>query len=343
MKISFIVPVYNAEQYLEQCILSIIRIQSTDIEIILINDGSTDGSEKICNMYRELDQRIRILNQDNLGVSVARNNGIKMAVGEWVCFVDADDLLSTEFENDIIKKIDTNYEIIFYHFQDFVGDHAINRENQYEVEVDYEKEDIRCIRTGLLNVDNKDFKDYLSDSLDYVAPWGCLYRKDIIEKCKFPEGIIWSEDRIFKFEYLGKVQKAKVLPGYGYFYRKHEGSVTFSFKENTMSNCQKMCACMKKIVREENSAIFLEAFDLFVVRQFLFALRRSVYHKNNFETYKQRIDHVRKYRETQILAESIEKISIFNYNKIIIKVPALLFRKRCYWLLDILYRLRRKW
>lgn len=96
MKISIIVPIYNCEKYLEQCIGSLVKQTYSDIEIILVNDGSTDSSLSICKKYSETDDRIQVINKKNGGVSSARNVGIKVSTGEYVIFVDADDWLSLD-------------------------------------------------------------------------------------------------------------------------------------------------------------------------------------------------------------------------------------------------------
>lgn len=93
IKISVIVPIYNVEQYLSQCLDSIINQTYTNLEIILINDGSTDNSEKICNQYKLLDPRIIVIHKTNGGLSDARNTGIKIATGDYISFVDADDFI----------------------------------------------------------------------------------------------------------------------------------------------------------------------------------------------------------------------------------------------------------
>ena len=90
-KISIIVPVYNAEKYLDQCIQSILNQTHTNIELILVNDGSKDLSEEICLSYEKLDDRVKFINQSNSGVSVARNSGIDYASGTYIGFVDSDD------------------------------------------------------------------------------------------------------------------------------------------------------------------------------------------------------------------------------------------------------------
>ena len=93
LMISVIVPVYNTEQYLPRCIESILSQSFTDFELLLIDDGSTDGSGKICDAYAEKDNRIRVFHKENGGVSSARNMGLDEAKGEWVYFVDSDDEL----------------------------------------------------------------------------------------------------------------------------------------------------------------------------------------------------------------------------------------------------------
>ncbi len=96
-KVSVIVPVYNVEKYLEECIESLINQTLTDIEIICINDGSTDNSLKILEELQKKDNRIKIINQKNSGVSSARNNGIENATGEYIGFVDSDDWIDSDY------------------------------------------------------------------------------------------------------------------------------------------------------------------------------------------------------------------------------------------------------
>ncbi len=93
MKISIVVPIYNAEKYLDRCIQSILNQSYKDLEIILIDDGSTDSSNKICNNYQKRDNRIKFISQKNEGVSAARNRGISEATGEFIGFVDSDDYI----------------------------------------------------------------------------------------------------------------------------------------------------------------------------------------------------------------------------------------------------------
>lgn len=95
--ISLIIPCYNAEQTLRKCLYSVIRQSYNNLEVILIDDGSTDGSAKIYEEFRLKDKRIKILKQDNAGVAKARNNGVEAATGEYICFVDSDDWVEPDY------------------------------------------------------------------------------------------------------------------------------------------------------------------------------------------------------------------------------------------------------
>lgn len=109
--ISIIIPIYNVEKYLDRCINSVINQTLTDIEIILINDGSTDKSLEICNKYAERDERIILINQNNLGASVARNKRLDIAKGYWIGFIDRDDYIEHNmyeilYDNAIKNNVD---------------------------------------------------------------------------------------------------------------------------------------------------------------------------------------------------------------------------------------------
>src|SRR5690554_2682260 len=103
-KVSIIIPVYNKAPYLDSCISSVINQTYKNLEIIIIDDGSTDNSLEICENYRKKDERIQLISQENQGVSVARNKGIQKASGEWIYFLDADDYLELDAFEILVKK-----------------------------------------------------------------------------------------------------------------------------------------------------------------------------------------------------------------------------------------------
>ena len=99
-KLSIILPVYNAEQYLSDCLTSILNQSYSDFELIIIDDGSTDSSRRICVEYSQQDSRIRLYTQDNQGISITRNRGLDLVCGEFVTFVDSDDVIDHAFDGD---------------------------------------------------------------------------------------------------------------------------------------------------------------------------------------------------------------------------------------------------
>ena len=110
--ISVIVPVYNVEEYLEECLENIRQQTFTDIEVILVNDGSTDGSRKICERYCEKDNRFKLINQENQGQSVARNRGVKESIGEYIMFVDSDDVINTSVLEVLLPYMKMDVDIV---------------------------------------------------------------------------------------------------------------------------------------------------------------------------------------------------------------------------------------
>lgn len=119
-KISVIIPVYNAEKYLDQCLQSVLSQSFTDFELLLINDGSKDRSGEICEAYATKDSRIQVFHQENKGVSAARNLGIEKAKGEWITFVDSDDLI-TDHYFEALKKEDISADLILLNIKRFSG------------------------------------------------------------------------------------------------------------------------------------------------------------------------------------------------------------------------------
>ena len=110
--ISVIVPVYNVEEYLEECLESIKNQTYTNIEVILVNDGSTDGSREICERFCQKDSRFKLINQENQGQSVARNRGFKESIGQYIMFVDSDDVINTNVLEVLLPYMKTEVDIV---------------------------------------------------------------------------------------------------------------------------------------------------------------------------------------------------------------------------------------
>ena len=193
-KISVIIPVYNAEKYLTKCLNSIVNQTYTNLEIILVNDGSKDSSLNICYEYKKKDDRIKVINNDNHGASYSRNCGISISTGEYIMFIDADDYI----ENNFIERLITcneyeTYDLFISCYTDF-----------YDKNIFKEK---KLIDENILTFDLK--KDYLNIVKYLRTPWGKIYKLNIIKEnnIKFPEDYITAEDQIFNFRYLKYIKK----------------------------------------------------------------------------------------------------------------------------------------
>lgn len=211
--VSIIIPVYNAEEYLERCIKSAIRQTYNNIEIIAINDGSTDKSLDILTEYERKDNRIKIINIENSGISAVRNIGIKVATGDYICFLDSDDYIDNNLLENLHKNIDSDYDLIKYK----------------TIEVDKECNELKRIdgptfdeKTG-----TDAFNTMFSEDIMLQVPWLYLYRKQFLIENKFsyPEGKL-HEDFARTILIMLKAKKMCSTNIYGYYYVQTQKSIT---------------------------------------------------------------------------------------------------------------------
>lgn len=206
--VSVIIPIYNVEKYLKKCVDSILSQTYSNLEVILVNDGSSDNSREICDTYAEQDNRIRAIHQKNCGVSSARNNGIKTAQGEYITFVDADDWL----EPDAIKTM-TNL------MNQFKTDLVRTRCNI--VMGDVKKIRKERIGTGLYEGESLKKLQYAAAKGDiYCYSWLLIVKTDLLKRhgIGFPVGIPMMEDTWFYHDILRAVDSAYISDNVTYNY-----------------------------------------------------------------------------------------------------------------------------
>lgn len=228
-KISVIVPVYNVDRYLEMCIESIINQTYDNLEIILINDGSTDDSKLICEKYLKLDKRIKLINQKNKGVSSARNNGIRNSSGEYIVFVDSDDYCELNMIETIVKNIDLNKDTFIIY-----GYNKIYKNKKTSVLLNENKN---------LNKNNISENILIKEEIGGYL-WNKLFIASIIKNnnIKFNNKISYCEDLLFVNEYIRYIKRVKYLKKSLYNYRMRKNSVTYEFFNNKnisiLDSCQ---------------------------------------------------------------------------------------------------------
>ena len=219
--ISVIVPVYNVEKYLSKCLDSILMQTFSNIEIICVNDGSTDNSRKILETYRKKDSRIKIVDKKNGGLSSARNAGMKVATGEFYSFIDSDDWVDkTMIEKlyDSMTKYSTDIAICAVHQFDEKRQTYDDSNKYYTLDFFDESFDNRAFSY-------KETKPFLMDVC--VMAWNKLYRKSFIDECKseFPDGLIF-EDGPFFFSIFFKTKRVSIVRDFLYYYRvNRKGSI----------------------------------------------------------------------------------------------------------------------
>lgn len=216
--ISVIVPVYNVEEYLEECLESIRNQTYQDIEVILVNDGSTDTSKEICERFCKVDSRFRLINQENQGQSVARNRGVKESIGEYIMFVDSDDVINTSVLEVLLPYMKTDVDIVECRSSINKEEFFLNRTSTIVFEGNAKKALLNCIA----------FKE-----VKFCA-FTKLYRREIVEKIPFLEGYIY-EDVFTGINYLKQIRKIVVVDYIGYYYRVRPNStMTKSFNEKDL-------------------------------------------------------------------------------------------------------------
>ncbi|MFJ7637339.1 glycosyltransferase [Peribacillus sp. NPDC097225] len=211
-KLSVIVPVYNVEKYINRCITSLVNQTYTNLEIILVNDGSTDNSGLICETYAKKDKRIKVLNQKNSGQSSARNNGLSVATGDLLGFVDSDDWIAINMYETLIENLEQlNCDIS-----------ACQRIN-----VKNEKEAFNAKKTNNVSTFERDEIIDVFLTRDMLAVYDKVYRKDIFENIIFPVDKI-HEDICLTYLLMTKAKRISISDMEGYCYYSADGSTTRS-------------------------------------------------------------------------------------------------------------------
>lgn len=220
-KISVIVPIYNADRYLERCLSSIIGQTYKNLEIICVDDGSTDNSLAICNKYSLLDNRIKVIHKNNGGVTSARKAGLKIASGEWVGFVDSDDWLELYAYERMIKKGEKkDVTLICGNFRRNYENHSIDyiskfNEGKYELSED-----------NSYFISNFIFNKEIFEFGIYPSLWNKLFRKRNVEIIlnELDEDIIFQEDAAIVYLYILKYKKIYMVKDIIYNYNRYNSN-----------------------------------------------------------------------------------------------------------------------
>lgn len=225
MKVSIIIPVYNTARYLPACLDSIRSQTYQDFECILIDDGSTDHSGAICDDCAAKDPRFRVLHCKNGGVSVARNRGVKQARGEWICYVDSDDMVTPDYLQAMVEAICSKRCLVMGN----LSDERMSGNLREDISLHGEEMVRYLLESGAL---------FLS------GPVAKLFRRDLLLKhdIHFPEGIHYGEDMVYLFQYLNVIDDVAIRKTINYQVRFRDDSLTCGYYPFASEHaCFEMC------------------------------------------------------------------------------------------------------
>ena len=277
IKLSVIIPVYNTEQYLSRCIESVLGQSFDDFELLLIDDGSADGSEAICDKYAEKDSRVRVFHKENGGVSSARNLGLNEAKGDWICFVDSDDELLYEGVQTMVNGISDAVDMVMagYEVYDDKGVLSYSVETRKEKRISAEM----AVKEMYKPTDYR-YQGYICSK---------LLRRSIIKEARlsFAEDVFFNEDRLFIVGFIvasGRNVLYTTVPVYKYFERLDGVMMTlrkgFNLKFVTDMEAQ---IRMREIVRSrfENEELFgLADYEVYKSFRRIIGMMKEFDHKD---------------------------------------------------------------
>lgn len=225
--VSIIIPAYNVEKYIRECLDSVVGQDYSDLEIIIVDDGSTDSTAEIASEYAGRDSRITLIRQSNAGVSAARNAALRVAHGEWLSFVDSDDALSSNCISvltDVAKR--SGCRLIYGGWQR-LSDNLANRSVTSVSEIEFSV----CDRVDVI-------ENVLYQTADILpTPWGKLYHRSLLSNLKFDESCIYEDLDLF-YRLQPSDDKIAITPTPVYFYRSTPGSLTNRFSSSRLNVLQ---------------------------------------------------------------------------------------------------------
>lgn len=216
--VSLIIPVYNAADYLKECLDSVRAQTYPNFEVLLINDGSTDASADICHGYVSADSRFVLIDKPNTGVSDSRNQALAQARGKYLQFLDSDDWLTPDATATLVHAAEsTGADLVLAHFYRVVGERMAQRGH-------IKKERILTRQEFAAEMMKAPANYY------YGVLWNKLYRRSIIEgnHLRFPTDVSWCEDFLFNLNYIEHIRLVSTVPKPIYYYRKRENSLVTS-------------------------------------------------------------------------------------------------------------------
>lgn len=284
VKISIVVAIYNVEKYLKQCIQSIIEQEYAYIEVILVNDGSTDGSLTICEIFQEKDTRIKIINQQHSGANVARNNGLNRAIGDWILFVDGDDFVDSKIITAVLDLLVQENDLVIFSNRKIWKQRIITITHRSKY-LDIEGKQA-FVQMQLATLNRFSNCKYNTKVLDSVSIWNKLYRKDFLDKnnLRFVPDMPKLQDLTFNLMVYEHANKAVFRDYPGYCYRINQESVTRRYQQDVIDKFVYINNWIKKFIEKKDER-YLNAYGARLVNHLRTCVVLYLCNKENRNSY----------------------------------------------------------
>ena len=331
-KISIVAPVYKIkETYLRQSISSMINQTLREIEIILVDDGSPDLCGNICDEYALLDSRIKVIHQDNQGVSVARNTGIAAVTGEYTCFVDPDDWIESDMCDKAYKQAKKmDCDILFFSFVDEYENKSIIPKKRKSSRLT--DDDVKKMQIDVIYMTKKRLEDR---SLNASAPWGKIYRTDFLRanQLMFKPGVLKGQDTLFNIYVYECKPKCAFDDFVGYHYRQWTNSISNRYNPNITEIMYNLTQHMYSFIQSthENDDQYKNALYCGVLRRFGDCTKLFFAHRQNSLPLHKKVVALESYLEQPIIHLSLQNVSITQLGGIKFKISIWMLKQK--WIL----------
>lgn len=255
--VSVIIPVYNVFAYLQESISSVIHQTYDHLEIIIVDDGSTDGSGEVCDKFAETDKRIKVLHTENRGLSAARNKGLQVMTGEIVAFLDSDDAFVPDaIEKAVYAMKEQNADISLFGFASIKTEEGHLSKDHFE-----DQHGLSFIPPGGLYNSNTILRLLLQGKKIVTAAWCMMYRVSLWKGLFFPEGYVYEDNHITPV-IIQRASRIVVLSEILVLNRRREGSITRTHTEKNMRDQQKAMRFLSEFVKNNTPEIFDDPLPL---------------------------------------------------------------------------------
>lgn len=288
--LSVVIPVYNGAEYIEETVGTILKNQTDNLELILVNDGSKDNSQEICERIQANDNRVKLFVKSNGGIADARNFGIKKATGNYLAFVDQDDVADIEVMLDVVKRCnDTNSDIGIFSTQYIWKDHTSDCDRIEENKIIDEN---KIFEELLWPMVYPTAEEKIASYIGHV--WAGVYRREYVinNNILFQKMITIEDDYLFVFESLLNAKRVLTCSATGYYWTVNPKSTTYNpqYIENMFEKCQKYYDYIfqKLMIKQDFTTVYIEAYkkmctQLTAVR---FVINAGIYkNKNKFKSW----------------------------------------------------------